>query len=87
MAILLSQYGYEIVIIARSGDKLNKIADTINSGSGSCIPYVADLANPEEIMLLQEKITKLGPISILVNNAGMGIFSPIESLDIKEWDQ
>ena len=87
MAILLSQNGYKIVIIARSGDKLKKIADKINSGSGSCIPYVVDLANPEEIMQLQEKITQLGPISILVNNAGMGIFSPIESLDIKEWDQ
>ena len=55
MAKLLSQNGYEIVIIARSGDKLKKIADKINSGSGSCIPYVVDLANPEEIIQLQKK--------------------------------
>ena len=47
----------------------------------------ADLTKPSEIAaLVTETAARLGPIDILINNAGMQFVSPLESFPAEKWD-
>ncbi len=48
----------------------------------------ADVTQLNDVTKLVEKVeSALGPISILVNNAGMGSFGPVHEKTEPEWDQ
>ena len=48
------------------------------------IPFKADLSDPEEVDALADFALEKGGVGILVNNAGMSIFSPFFEVDDKE---
>ena len=71
------------VAVNYSGSKAGaeKIVDEINKAGGKAIAVQANLGDPDTIGPLIETVTKqLGPISILVNNAGVYDFAPIEAV-------
>jgi 3-oxoacyl-[acyl-carrier protein] reductase len=71
------------VAVNYSGSKAaaEKLVDEINQAGGKAIAAQADLSNPESIGPLVEKVTaELGPISTLINNAGVYEFSPIDAV-------
>jgi len=58
-----------------------KIVAAINAGGGKAIAVQGSVADPDAIGPLVATVAKeLGPISILVNNAGVYEFSPIEGV-------
>lgn len=71
------------VAVNYSGSKAaaEKVVADIQSAGGRAIAVQANLAEPESAGPLAEKVAKeLGPINILVNNAGVYEFSPIETV-------
>ena len=46
----------------------------------------AHVVTPEQAALVRQTEAALGPISILVNNAGMGLFGPVQEKSEAEWD-
>ena len=51
------------------------------------IHHTADLTKPAEIAeLMSDVATRLGPIDILINNAGMQFVSPLETFPDEKWD-
>lgn len=87
LAEKLSQAGYQVVIAARSKDKLNGIAANIQSQGGNCIPVQTDVSIQRDIKRLKEEASQHGTVSILINNAGIGYFGPVEELSIDDWNQ
>ncbi len=64
-----------------SKDAADKVVAEINAKGGKAIAIQANLSDPDSAGPLVEKTAReLGPISILVNNAGVYEFSPIESV-------
>jgi 3-oxoacyl-[acyl-carrier protein] reductase len=58
-----------------------KVVAEINQAGGKAIAVQANLADPESIGPLVDKTVKaLGPIDVLVNNAGIYDFGPIENV-------
>jgi 3-hydroxybutyrate dehydrogenase len=48
----------------------------------------ADMTKPDEIKgMIDEAISKLGSVDILINNAGIQYVAPIEDFPIEKWDQ
>jgi 3-hydroxybutyrate dehydrogenase len=48
----------------------------------------ADMTKPDQIKgMIDEAISKLGSIDILINNAGIQYVAPIEDFPIEKWDQ
>ena len=48
----------------------------------------ADITQPRDVAKLVETVqAELGPISLLVNNAGIGVFGPVHEKTDVEWDQ
>lgn len=64
-----------------SKDAADKVVAEIKAKGGKAIAIQANLSDPNSVGPLVEKTAReLGPISILVNNAGVYEFSPIEKV-------
>ncbi|MBE8968493.1 SDR family oxidoreductase, partial [Nostocales cyanobacterium LEGE 12452] len=81
---LFAQDGYNLVLVARSVDKLNKIADEFKKKFGIDVKVISkDLSNPsapEEIFreLEQASIN----VDVLVNNAGFATYGLFNEIDL-----
>ena len=63
--------GYDTVLVARSADRLERIASGIEAGGGRGVAYVADIRNEQAVSKLFDDVeTEVGPISVVVFNTG-----------------
>ncbi|WP_084125261.1 SDR family oxidoreductase [Demequina sp. NBRC 110054] len=71
----LATAGHDVVLVARSRDRLSEIADVIASATGQRAEILAaDLTDPEGLELVAARVADPDdPISLLVNNAGFGL--------------
>lgn len=75
-----------IILIARNAEKLQVIADTIGRGGGNAVPYPMDITDEEQVVALAEFLEdKYEYVSVLFNNAGLGIFKPVVETSTKDW--
>jgi 3-oxoacyl-[acyl-carrier protein] reductase len=90
-AIALSSAGAGVLICGRSRDALDTAAARIAivpavASAGRVFTAVADVRDPEQAHLLVESaVQQLGGVDILINNAGVGLFSPLAELTIEDW--
>lgn len=80
MAKYLSKVGYDLIVIARRVDRLEKLKSECNT-SVEIIPM--DLGKEENALELYEKV-KDENIDILINNAGFGVFGKFTETDMKK---
>lgn len=70
MAIYLSELGYDLYVVARSGDKLEELKDTVDTKVNI---YKYDLSVIDNCYKLYDEL-KDEKIDIVINNAGFGVF-------------
>lgn len=70
MAIYLSELGYDLYIVARSGDKLRELSKGLKTKVNV---YEYDLSLVDNCYMLYEKL-KDEKIDIIINNAGFGAY-------------
>lgn len=78
-----------VYITARSEDKLKDKADALSElAEGDCIALAGDLSNLEGVQTLSDELhAKEAHIDVLVNNAGLGLGSPIATMTAEDWDR
>jgi len=87
-ARLLASQGANVVLGARRMDRLERLADEIVATGGHALAFKADVTNRTDMVaLVAEGINRFGRIDVLVNNAGTMPLSPINKLNVDEWDQ
>lgn len=87
IARTLGGMGARLGISARHESALESAATELRKEGIEAVPLVADLTKPEEISGLAKKARQLlGEVEILVNNAGLGRFRPIQEFSELEWD-
>ncbi len=79
-----ASHGHDLVLVARSADKLTKLAKDLAGEHGVKIETVPlDLATPEAPESLHAEITRRGlSVDILVNNAGVLVSGPFAKGDL-----
>ncbi len=90
-AIALRSAGAGVLICGRSADRLDTAAArivtaTASAAAGPVATAVADVRHPEQAQrLVESAVAQLGGVDILINNAGVGRFSPLAELTIDDW--
>jgi 3-oxoacyl-[acyl-carrier protein] reductase len=87
-AYVFADEGALLALIDRDAAGVEQVAGEIRDAGGTANAYVADLADGEAIPPLVERIRgDLGPIDILINNAGLSAGAPIDhDLWEKAWE-
>jgi NAD(P)-dependent dehydrogenase (short-subunit alcohol dehydrogenase family) len=78
-----------VYITARSEEKLNAKAEELSAvADGDCIAIPGDLSDLEGIQALSDALhEKESHIDVLVNNAGLGLGTPIATMKAEDWDK
>lgn len=82
-AYRLAAAGATVLMVARSGDKLNSIVADIQTKGGKAFAYPADLAELDDCdRVCRQVLAEHGHVDILINNAGRSIRRSVKfSLD------
>lgn len=88
MALALAEAGADVALAGRTIDTLHEAATSLAEQTGRRIkPFVADVTKQDEVAALAAAVTsELGPIDILINNAGNNIRGPVQELSEADWD-
>jgi short-subunit dehydrogenase len=66
---------HDLVLVARSADKLAELAAALERDHGAAVRVVgADLGNPDGVARVAAALDAGRPVDVLVNNAGLGVF-------------
>lgn len=77
--------GATVVLAARSEGRLVRIAADIEKAGGRAIPVAVDVTDRSAVFGKMEEIAESqGSIDVLVNNAGIGLLSPVDRMDPEE---
>jgi 3-oxoacyl-[acyl-carrier protein] reductase len=84
----LAGLGVAVAICGRDTKALESASGELKKLTGSVWAQTADVTRAAEVNDLVAKTeSELGPVSILVNNAGIGLFGPIQEKSERDWDQ
>ena len=87
IAFSLSTHGVNVVLAARSADLLTGIQKEISDAGGTSMAIPADVTSESSVQnLINETQKKFGTVDILINNAGVGIFSNVVDMKTAEYD-
>ncbi|HLB86732.1 MAG TPA: SDR family NAD(P)-dependent oxidoreductase [Terriglobales bacterium] len=87
IAARLAALGAAVAICGRDSQTLATTAGELQAAGTPVYSQRADVTKSSDVdALIKETETALGAICILVNNAGMGLFGPVQEKTEQEWD-
>jgi len=88
MATALAEAGADVALSGRTIATCNESAKAITSATGRrARGFAADVTSAPDIeRLVKEVESSLGPIDILINNAGVNIRGTVDQLNEADWD-
>jgi NAD(P)-dependent dehydrogenase (short-subunit alcohol dehydrogenase family) len=70
----LAAAGATVLMVARSAERLDDLAASINAGGGQAVAYPTDLTDETAVQALTKQITEThGPLDVVVSNAGKSL--------------
>ncbi|RAL66471.1 hypothetical protein DID88_006161 [Monilinia fructigena] len=88
LAYALAESGASVTITARTQNQADETAEELSKSfpNVKVIGFIGDVCKRTDLeSLVKEVTTKLGPIDILINNAGTNTFMPLHITDADEW--
>ncbi len=86
-ALTLARAGAQVALAARGIDRLHEVVKEIEGLNGCAVPVHVDVINGKSVRACVETAEKaLGPINILVNNAGIAVTKPLLEHAEEDWD-
>jgi NAD(P)-dependent dehydrogenase (short-subunit alcohol dehydrogenase family) len=87
LALLLAAAGAKVALAARRTELLAEAAREIEAEGGECLPLTLDVTRSESVAAtVAEAERRLGPLTILVNNAGVVVSKPALEHTEEDWD-
>jgi 3-oxoacyl-[acyl-carrier protein] reductase len=89
MAEALAAEGFAVCVVARTAAEIAETAERIESSGGRAIALAADATDRHAVdHVVAEAQERLGPIGVLVNNAGRAhAIGPVWEVDADDWWQ
>ena len=84
----LASRGYDLILVARNRERLSAVAKRVSEDTGRSVEIiVADLGDRADLAHVEEVLRTDARITLLVNNAGVGVPTPFLAADIDKIDQ
>ena len=81
----LARRGYDLVLVARSRERLQRLGQRLSEQSGRRVEVViADLNDKADLARVEQLLRSDSRISLLVNNAGVGATAPLLDSDVEQ---
>lgn len=89
VAEMLIKEGYKVAITGRNAETVEVAAAQLNQlQDGAALGIVADVRNFDSQQgAVNQVLEKWGRLDVLVANAGVGHFAPIETLTLEQWQE
>ena len=85
-ALVLARAGAKVGVAARRTDRLAELVGEIESFDGRAVPIPLDVTEVASVRAaVATAETELGPIGVLVNNAGLIVAKPLLDHDLDDW--
>jgi NAD(P)-dependent dehydrogenase (short-subunit alcohol dehydrogenase family) len=86
MAVALAGAGASIALVARDVERLDKVRADIASAGGKAEFFKADVTSEQDVAALSAAVTQaLGPVDIVINNAGINIRKKLVDFSLAEF--
>ncbi|MDP3915148.1 MAG: SDR family oxidoreductase [Bacteroidota bacterium] len=86
-AIHLAKLGAAVVLGARRTDRIEKLANEIQESGGKALAIATDVTQRDQVKkLVDSAVEKFGRVDVILNNAGIMPLSPMDRLNVDEWD-
>jgi 3-oxoacyl-[acyl-carrier protein] reductase len=89
VALSLAAAGADVAVNFRvAKEEADSLADEIKKRGRRCLTIQADVSKEPEVERLVSAVrSELGPVSVLVNNAGIARLQPLEEITELDWDE
>jgi short-subunit dehydrogenase len=88
IAHALAQSGYDVALLSRSLDSLGPVQQELLAYGAVVKAYAVDLAQMEGLQdRLAEVLADFGPLSVVVNNAGMAYTGDLATMPLAHWQR
>ncbi len=86
MAKALAEAGASIALVARDVARLDGVKAAITASGGLAESFAADVTNEQDVITMADAVTKkLGPVDIVINNAGTNIRKKLTDFTLAEF--
>jgi NADP-dependent 3-hydroxy acid dehydrogenase YdfG len=87
-AIALAGRGATVALAARRTERVEELAERIRGDGGEALALTTDVAEQEQARgAVEQTVTELGGVDILINNAGVMLLGPVLDAPIEEWER
>jgi 3-oxoacyl-[acyl-carrier protein] reductase len=87
IAFALAREGHPVGVCARTAPRVEALVAELRAAGFAATGAACDVADPESVASLVRRVeTDLGPIGVLVNNAGIARLKPFDELTLEDWD-
>jgi len=85
-AIALAGAGAVPVLVGRTRERLEETARLVEGAGGTALAVAADVSDEVAVASVVERaVAELGGVDVLVAAAGVGLYGPVESYPLVDW--
>jgi NADP-dependent 3-hydroxy acid dehydrogenase YdfG len=77
-----------VILGARRADRIEKLANEIRDKGGKALAIAMDVTQRDQVKrMVDATVEQFGRVDVILNNAGIMPLSPMERLNVDEWDK
>ena len=82
----LATAGAKVAVAARSRAQVERVAERLRDHGGEAVGLVSDVSSEEEVaQMVEQTEARLGPIDVLICNAGVATSAPLVRTSADQW--
>lgn len=84
----LAEAGARIIVASRTREAVEAVAADLQRRGHHALAVLCDVTDPVSVHeLARFSADRMGPVDVLVNNAGIGVSAPLAKLELEDWQR